>query len=937
MNVDPRHAEVKRRFHELLELAPEQREPWLAQQADAALAAELRALLCAHLAVDTAFLETPGTAAVAPIDPAALGLERGWRVLRELARGGMGVVYLAERADGAYQQQVALKLLRPDAWVTPESLLRLKLERQILARLQHPNIARLLDGGTTESGAPYLVIEYIEGERIDDWCEQHSASLQQRLGLMVKVCSAVAHAHRNLVVHRDLKPANILVDAAAEPKLLDFGIAREVAVDSSLTRAGERLLTPRYASPEQMRDQPATTLSDVYSLGVVLYELLTGESPYAVAADAPMQLMDAVCRSDPWPPSVRARQLERSATPSPVPASQLRGDLDAILLRCLAKDPAARYASVEALSADLQAVLDGSFVAARRGHRFYALRCVVRRHWIAIATTAAVLAMAAMFVVRLDQQLRETELARAQQARTLDFITELFRIADPGEARGSQVTVREVLDRGSEVLQADNALEPAARDDLLATLGLVYRQLGMLEASVGVLQRALQTPGSFNPAARARLHLELAATAIDQARFDEAASSLESAAGELGDAAAGHARLLFLRGYLALRQGRVADAEAPLDAALASLRAQQPLPARPIAEALSALGNIARERADYALAGERTHEALRLLESVNADPWSRARLHNNLAVLASDQGEFGAAERNFALALQLIESALGPEHPATAAAVQNLASVKSRRGEHVEAARLFQRALEIRSAKLGERHPQTLSTRANLAYIEYAQGEFGRARAHIDAAADALLAELGPAHLLVASARRNRVAILFAQGEIDAALRENAALIAGIGSSLGEAHPLALQARVRALAYACVGDAGCDIDGLATATTAHASKLGDGHAEVGESWAWRAFAEVIHAPARACATDAATGRLSAAGVDVAPWDRALWQWALAQCGTDDGRDARDSLQARYGAAHPLLKKVAAADDARRPRTAGLAGQRRLCRSRSPQA
>jgi serine/threonine-protein kinase len=260
-----RHREAKRLFQAALECDTARRDALLSESCadDPELLQEVRSLLAAHFEAPTDFLEGERTTAAEAVDPTTLGRERGWRVIRPLGRGGMGVVFLAERADGAYDQQVALKLLDPSVVPDRDAVLRLQLERRILAQLNHPWIARLLDGGTAANGAPYLVMEYVSGERLDRWCERQHLDLRGRIALFLKVCAAVAYAHRNLVVHRDLKPDNILVTPEGEPKLLDFGIARLLAEDSGLTQEGGQRLTPRYASPEQIRGEATNTMSDV--------------------------------------------------------------------------------------------------------------------------------------------------------------------------------------------------------------------------------------------------------------------------------------------------------------------------------------------------------------------------------------------------------------------------------------------------------------------------------------------------------------------------------------------------------------------------------------------------------------------------------------------------------------------------------------------------
>jgi TolB-like protein len=377
-------------------LPPENRQVRIADlcAADAELRAEVESLLaCDGDAAD--FLETdaqreslesltevqPETRPGARIGP--------YKVLSEIGRGGMGAVYLAERDDREYRKTVAIKLVRGDS-DSASVVRRFRQERQILAELDHPNIARLLDGGTTDEGVPYVVMEHVDGKPIDVYCAQGALPIEKRLALFRVVCSAVGDAHRKLVVHRDLKPTNILVTADGTPKLLDFGIAKLLTPQSGSERTvtGTLLMTPEYASPEQWRGSSVTAASDIYSLGVILYRLLSGRSPYGVGSDLPHELSRAVCEEDPPPPSATGEQDTRR---------RLAGDLDAIVLKALRKEPERRYASVKDLSEDIRRHLEGLPVTARKDRLSYRTGRLVRRNK-AVAITAVTMAAIAALV-----------------------------------------------------------------------------------------------------------------------------------------------------------------------------------------------------------------------------------------------------------------------------------------------------------------------------------------------------------------------------------------------------------------------------------------------------------------------------------------------------------------------------------------------------------
>ncbi|MEM9597659.1 MAG: serine/threonine-protein kinase, partial [Acidobacteriota bacterium] len=429
-----------------------------------------------------------------------------YRVIRRLGQGGMGTVYLAQRGDDAYSKQVAVKLLRY-AWAGDEQLSRFRRERQILADLEHPSIAQLLDGGSTPEGQPYLVMEYVDGRPIDEHCRREELGLDARLALFQKVCDAVQFAHQNLVVHRDLKPSNILVTPAGEPKLLDFGIAKilgpERFAETVLpTRTGLTPMTPAYASPEQVRGQAITTASDVYSLGVLLYQLLTGDLPYRFEGGDLDAMVEAICHHEVRTPSSR---VVRVPEPKDIPAEagtlrrRLRGDLDAIVLKALAKETEHRYATAEQLADDIRRVFARQPVRARRGTLVYRSAKFLRRHRLGLAATAAVFGVLVISILVLLDQRRAVmdERNRAVRERNRSetvthWMVELFELPDPGRSLGRRVTALELLDKSSLSIREDLAAEPGLLAELLGTLGETYANLGqlpeareLLRASVG--------------------------------------------------------------------------------------------------------------------------------------------------------------------------------------------------------------------------------------------------------------------------------------------------------------------------------------------------------------------------------------------------------------------------------------------------------------------
>lgn len=553
--------EVKRLFGEALDLAPAERRAWLETACpDVAIRAEVLSFLEEYEASED-FLEQPATLANAALEQLMPGPQAGqrigpWRLARELGRGGMGVVFEAIRDGEDFQTRFALKLIR-GGLPGDQLAQRFRYERIALSKLSHPGIAALVDGGATESGLPYLVMEYVEGVPIDRWCGQQDLDTRACVRLMLDVCRAVGHAHQRLVVHRDLKPSNILVTPEGRPKLLDFGIAKILGGDPAegpeATRTGMYVLTPEYCSPEQVTGDTITTATDIYSLGVLLYVLLSRQRPYELEGLSPLEAMRRVVESDPRPPSAVAPAALRPL---------LRGDLDQIVLRCLRKSPAERYLSADSLAADLEAWLDGRPVSAVPPSRTYKIRKWIRRHRGESAALAALALSILAGVAATAWQAREARLARdrAQQraleiqqlSRSLVFEVHsaLFNLPGSTEARAL------LLDRAMQFF--DGAARTARQDPrLLLELAEGYRRLGNVLGSsfsdnLGRREEALRSfEKGLAAAAQARvasppsydslrvhsgLLVEAALAAGSLKRLDEAgryASQLASVIGEI--------------------------------------------------------------------------------------------------------------------------------------------------------------------------------------------------------------------------------------------------------------------------------------------------------------------------------------------------------------------------------------------------------------------
>ena len=651
-----------------------------------------------------------------------------YRILRELGQGGMGVVYLAARADEQFRKRVALKVIRSGA-ASEEVVRHFKRERQILAGLDHPNIAKLLDGGTTDDGLPYFVMEHIEGEPLLAYCDSRKLPVAERLKLFQAICSAVQYAHRNLVVHRDLKPGNILVAEDGSPRLLDFGIAKllnpELAGEAPTATA--LVMTPAYASPEQASGGRVTTATDVYSLGVVLYELLTGHLPYRLLSRQPLEILKAISEQEPEKPSTAVGRTEdvtappggvalhvtpdrvsstREGTPDRL-QRRLRGDLDNILMLALRKEPPRRYASVEAFSDDIRRYLEGLPVKARQPTAGYRAGKFVRRHVAGVAASAVFVVLLIGFAVAMavqsarvarERDLAEKERAAAQQERETAqrvsaFLVDLFRVSDPSRARGNTITAREVLDRGTTKIATELKDEPEVRATLMTTMGGVYSNLGLYDKALPLLEEALQT----RKAALGNEH-------IDVAKSLNSLANLLRVRGDYPGAVARH------REALAMLRKLVGNEHAEVARNLNNL-----------ALALSAMG-------DYAASEALQREALAMQRKrFGNEHTSVALALMNLAIVLENQGDYAGAEPLHREALAMKRKLLGNDDPAVASSLTNLANTLYGKGDYTGAEALGRETIALRRKLLGNEHPDLARSLNNLADVLMAKGDYSGA------------------------------------------------------------------------------------------------------------------------------------------------------------------------------------------------------------------
>lgn len=714
-----------------------------------------------------------------------------YRLTGLLGRGGMGAVYEAVRDDQQFDQRVALKLIKRgmDSEFVRQRFLR---ERQILAALDHPCIARLFDGGTTADGRPYFVMEFVAGQPITEYCRQHELSLTAKLKLFRAVCGAVQHAHQKLVVHRDLKPSNILVAPAtdgkadgkdATPKLLDFGIAKLLTPDISeahtRTETAVRLMTPEYASPEQVRGGTITTATDVYALGVVLYELLTGRRPYQFETRAPLEIEHAICDTEAARPSEAVGQ-------SLALGRQLTGDLDNIVMMAMRKEPERRYSSVEKFSEDIRRYLDGLPVTARADTFNYRAGKFVRRHKVGVAFVVTVLLMLAGVAItmtvqaaRIARERDRANLAAATAEAATQSLVSVFEFADPGKSRGNPITAKELLDQGAGKVVRELNGQPAVQARLMDTIGGLYQSIGVQDRAQLLLEEALklrrQTLGAEHADVAASLH-HLARLAHQKGDFAGSEAQYREALALrrklLGTEHTDVADTMNGLGVLLLDRGNLAEADPLLREALALRRRKLGLEHKDVAESFNGLGRLLSKQGKFAEAAEMYGQALALYRQLYGEehPYVAANLNTRAAML-HELGDYDGAEPLFREALALNRKLLGTEHPDIVSSLANLASLLQDKRQYEEAEQLYRQAVALRRKLFGENHPNLTITMNNLATLLKDKGDFAEAEALFRQTLALRRKLLGETHTETATTIGNLGGVYFDKGQYGEALR----------------------------------------------------------------------------------------------------------------------------------------------------------------------
>jgi len=731
--------QVKELFTLALERDPEERSRFLRQACagDDSLRAEIESLLSSFDGAGSFLEDCPAADLLSAQSRAIAGKKIGaYRVVREIGQGGMAVVYLGQRDDQNYRKQVAIKMVKPGIG-TEQVLQRFLNERQTLAALDHSNIVKLLDGGSSEEGSPYLVMEYVEGLPIDRYCDLHRLSIDDRLRLFREVCSAVQYAHENLVIHRDLKPGNILIAKGGVPRLLDFGIAKllnpECFQAPFVTRTDVRPMTPEYASPEQILGHAITTATDVYSLGVLLFELLTGHRLYRPAGQSLLEMERLVCESEFEKPSAVINRKKEKATgedeaqPAITPESvseqrgglhpaelqrQLRGDLDWITMKAVEKDPSRRYATVSELSADIGRYLTHEPVLARPASTTYRARKYVRRHPFGATVAVGLVLLLAGFAGTQFFQLRRITRERDRANRITEFMEGMFKVSDPSEARGNTITAREILDKASRDVDTGVAQDPELQAQMMQVMGDVYKSLGLFPRAQLLFERSADTRrrvlGPENP---------------------ETLRSMDDLA------------------WILNQEGHAAEAEKLQRETVATRRRIFGLQHLDTLKSMSNLAWTLDREGHYAEAEKLDREVLDVRQRVlKTDDRQTVVSMNNLAATLGHEGHYAEAEKLKRATLDIRRRILGPEHPDTLTAMNNLAFTLQQEGHYAEAEKLQRETLGMQRRILGPEHPDTLRSMNNLANTLVNEEHIAAAEQMQREALSAKQRVLGPEH-----------------------------------------------------------------------------------------------------------------------------------------------------------------------------------------------
>ncbi len=669
-----------------------------------------------------------------------------YKITELIGHGGMGSVYKAIRADEAYQKEIAIKILR-QGMDTPSNIARFERERNILAKLDHPNIAQLLDGGITQQGLPYLVMEYINGIPLYEYCDVQNLSIEHRLHLFQSICEAVQHAHNNAVIHRDLKPSNILVTDAGNVKVLDFGIAKIMKPDSETehfnTRTGDRILTLGYAAPEQLKTEPITTATDAYALGILLYELLSGVPPLTIEKKGVTEIEEAIRTQTPLKPSDRIAKLPRSEKKEIVESRQfslktinrqLRGDIDAIVMKALRKEPQHRYRSAEQLLEDLHRRDDNLPIIAREDTIRYNISKFVRRHSTGISIAAGFLVILISFItfytIQISEERNRAELEAQRAEAVTGFLTDLIQSNYPENAQGDTITVRQFLDQGYQKVQ-NIEQTPLVKAEIMKVMGHTYRTLGQTQKAQTMVTGAVELLEKHDglPLKRANTFNTAGLISRDLGQTKQAASHLRNAV-TLFEAAektktAEYAKTLRDLAYVEKRLDEYPKATEHIKKAIAIDKAVNGQNSAELAESYYIFASILRNQKKYAKALEYQNKSYSSLQKniEGPHPGKSANL-NNLAILYQDLGKNQKAISSYRKALKINKELYGKEHFRVTNNATNIARLYTEEGQLDSALTYNTYALKTTRDLLPPGHPQVVRILHNHASIFNRKGNY---------------------------------------------------------------------------------------------------------------------------------------------------------------------------------------------------------------------
>ena len=758
-------------FHDVADLPEDERNARLRQEcgADAGLRAAVEAMIeedrRSGSVLDQPLAATAASALAPPAAPDRIG---PYRLLEVIGEGGMGVVYRAARED--LEAEVALKILR-DAWLSPARRERFAQEQRTLAQLTHPSIARLYDAGSLADGAPWFAMELVDGVPLNVYCRTSRASVEQRLTLVCAVAEAVQFAHSRAIIHRDLKPSNILVKPDGSIRLLDFGIAKHLddsGAPADHTRTGLRLMTPAYAAPEQVRGEQVGIYTDVYALGVLLYELLAGRPPFDLSRQTPAEAAERIAAAEPERPSVAAQRDGEGATASPAAWR----DLDLLTLKAMHKDPRRRYATAEAFARDIRRFLRLEPLEASPDSLRYRAGKFVRRNARALAAAAAVFlavgALAAFFTLRLTSARNEARAEAARAERIQRFMLNLFQGGDEAAGPSEGLRVADLLDQGvQQARQLDS--EPAIQAELYLTLGSLYLKQGSLDRAAEVLELARSRRAALHGpthAEYARTLVALGELRAAQARFDEAETLIREAYSIHERALpAGHpaqARTLSALGAVLSERGRYPDSIRVLEKAV---RAAGDGP--DAAGILYELANAEFYAGHYERAESLNQRVLPLFRQSRGEGHpSVSDVIINLGAIRSEMGDFAGAAERYREALKITEAWFGPNHPKTASNLTMLGRSLVRLEQTPEALAALNRAIAIQESHFGPNHPRVASALNELGTLARSAGRLDEAEASYRRAWAIWQQVHGPAHYLNGIAVSNLASLELDRGRL---------------------------------------------------------------------------------------------------------------------------------------------------------------------------